>query len=67
MAQTASELTWLQNFLQEIGFPTATPMSLFYDNQAALHIASNLVFHERTKHIVVDCHFIWEAIENGDI
>ena len=67
MAKATCELIWMKQLLQELKFTKIQQMKLICDNQAALHIASNPVFHERTKHIEIDCHFIRGKILSGEI
>ncbi|XP_019168531.1 PREDICTED: uncharacterized protein LOC109164452 [Ipomoea nil] len=65
MAQSTSEVMWIHNLLYESGFKAPIPAKLWCDNQSALHIASNPVFHEQTMHIEIDCHFVREKIQQG--
>ena len=58
LIDTTSKLLWLRWLLKDLGVSTSSATPLYCDKQSAIHIAYNDVFHEWTKHIKIDCHFI---------
>ncbi|KAK4383963.1 Retrovirus-related Pol polyprotein from transposon RE2 [Sesamum angolense] len=67
MAATVCELQWISFLLRDLCVPVATPIPFWCDNQAALHITANPVFHERTKHLDIDCHVVRDQYKAGFI
>ena len=67
MFVACSEIVWLLGLLSEHGFPPINPTLLHGDNTNAIQIAANPIYHERTKHLEVDCHYIREAFTQGVI
>ena len=65
MASVVCELIWLLPLLRELQVNHPKEALLYCDSQAAMHIAANPVFYERTKYIKLDCHLIREKIQNG--
>lgn len=56
MVQATCELFWLQQLLTSLHVSVTTTAKLFCDNKSSMYIATNPVFHERTKHVEIDCH-----------
>ncbi|KAJ0535497.1 putative RNA-directed DNA polymerase [Helianthus annuus] len=65
MCSATCELMWLRNLLSELSVNCKLPMVLNCDSQAAMSIAANPVFHERTKHFELDLHFLREKVAVG--
>ncbi|KAL0331756.1 UNVERIFIED_CONTAM: Retrovirus-related Pol polyprotein from transposon RE2 [Sesamum angustifolium] len=65
LASTVCELTWIDYLLQDLGISLKKPITLFCDNKAAVHITANPVFHERTKHLEIDCHIVRDKFKEG--
>ncbi|GJU23023.1 hypothetical protein Tco_1156365 [Tanacetum coccineum] len=60
--KAVKEAIWLRRLLKELGVELNT-MAVNCDNQGAIHLSRNHVFHEMTKHINVRYHFIREVLE----
>ena len=67
MAVTCYEVTWLLSLLKALGIKKLTPGDLKCDNQAALFIAENPEFHEHSKHIDIDYHYVRDQLKAGVI
>jgi len=65
MRRLVTELAWLSRLLHELTVDDVTPIPLKCDNQAAIYIAKNPVFHDWTKHIELECHFVRHKLMEG--
>ncbi|OAE27126.1 hypothetical protein AXG93_3984s1010 [Marchantia polymorpha subsp. ruderalis] len=58
------ESLWLKGLIGELGI-VQNEVKFFCDNQSAIHLIKNQMFHESTKHIDVKLHFIRDVIAEG--
>ncbi|XP_047153593.1 uncharacterized mitochondrial protein AtMg00810-like [Vigna umbellata] len=65
LAATTFEIKWIDYLLQDLSVETITTVVLYCDNKFARHIAHNQSFHEKTKHIELDCHVVHEKIQQA--
>lgn len=61
-AVAAQESTWLVLLMEDLHQKVDYAVPLHCDNQSAIRLAENPVFHARTKHVEVHYHFIREKV-----
>lgn len=67
LASVTSEVVWILKILKDLNCKNLLPVQVFCDNNSAIKIAANPIFHERTKHLEIDLHFVREKIIAGVI
>ncbi|XP_062173574.1 uncharacterized protein LOC133879040 [Alnus glutinosa] len=67
LALTTADLFWIRMLFKDLGISIPSVPTLCCDNVSAIALASNPVFHARTKHIEVDYHLVHEKVVNRDI
>ncbi|MCO5580668.1 hypothetical protein L7F22_034538 [Adiantum nelumboides] len=61
------ECVWLKRLMADLGVGQDTANTIYTDSQSALAVATNPVFHARTKHIEVHYHYVRERLSAGEI
>jgi len=67
LSDDGKEAMYLQKIVSELGLNDLGDIVISSDNQGALSLVRNPVFHARSKHIDVRHHFIRDLFENGDM
>uniref|UniRef100_A0A2N9HM41 Reverse transcriptase Ty1/copia-type domain-containing protein n=1 Tax=Fagus sylvatica TaxID=28930 RepID=A0A2N9HM41_FAGSY len=67
LADTTAELLWLRWLFQDLCIDCSTVVPIHCNNRSAIQIAHNDVFHERTKYIEIDCHFVRHHLLQGTL
>ena len=66
LAYTTAEISWLRSLLKDLGVSLTTPL-IWCDNISSISLASNSVFHARTKHLGVDYHYVHDKVVRKEL
>ena len=67
MTHAGKEAVFLEHLYGDVGIPILVPIFLWVNNQSAIALAENPIFHACSKHIEVHHHWVREKIEDGTI
>ncbi|GJT53678.1 ribonuclease H-like domain-containing protein [Tanacetum coccineum] len=67
VANVVAETAWMRNLLRELHVSLHNVMLVYPDNVSVVYLSTNLVQHQRTKHIEIDLHFFHDYVAYGQV
>lgn len=65
MTSAITKVTWMVGLFRELNVPIHMPIIVFTNIKYAIQLATNIIFHKRTKYIKIDCYVIRDKIKAG--
>lgn len=66
LCDACKEVVWFQGLHKEACLIDRNVV-IHSNNQSAIHLSKNPVYHERTKHVAIKYHFIMELFSSGEV
>jgi hypothetical protein len=66
-SQASREAMHWRMFLGELQFDMSAPTLILSDNQSSIALTKNSEFHQRSKHIDIQCHYVRERVARREI
>ena len=66
-SQASCKALWLHKLLVDLFYQELRPMVIYCDNQSCIQLSEKLVFHNKSKHIEIEYHFICDYVQRGDV
>src|SRR5258707_9285334 len=67
MTHSRKEAVFLNHLFSDLAIPVSNPIPLLVDNQSAIALMENPIFHTCSKHIEVRHHWMREKVGDGTI
>jgi hypothetical protein len=67
VANGVADASWMRQLLHELHNPLRRATLVYCDNVSAVYLSTNLVRHQRTKHVKIDLHFVRERVAAADV
>nr|GEV40813.1 NBS-containing resistance-like protein [Tanacetum cinerariifolium] len=67
VANVVIDAAWIRNLLLELHAPLTTATLVYCDSVSAVYLSTNLVQHQRTKHIEIDIYFVRDYVASGQV
>jgi hypothetical protein len=67
VANGVAQAAWLRQLLAELQCPLSRSTLAYCDNVSAVYLSTNLVQHQRTKHVEIDLHFVRDYVATGAV